>query len=51
MALSSLWLTGNRASANLPVIVKYVLQHMSLKYKAHNKKDQKILKAQEIECI
>lgn len=40
--------TGNRASANLPVTVKYVLQHMPLKYKAHNKKDQKNLKAQEI---
>lgn len=48
MTLSRLWLTGNRAFANLPVIVKYVLQHMSLKYKVKNKKYQKNLKAQEI---
>lgn len=48
MALSRLWLTGNRTSANLPVIVKYVLQHMSLNYKTQNKKDQKNLRAQEI---
>lgn len=44
MALS----TGNRSSANLPVTVKSVLHHVSLKYKAHSKKDQKNLKAQEI---